>query len=115
MQNKVEDVIRNREDLQNYLLAIGDLKDTIEESLDLAVGYERLDDGTAVRYKSDQDDPKLTDFKKNDNPIDAFYRQKAKFDVQNPIIGSLLNQINKSKVNYSGVKSVLDKALDPRA
>ena len=36
-------------------------------------------------------------FKKNDNPLDVVFHQKAKFDVQNPIIGSLLDKINKGK------------------
>ena len=101
-------------DLQNYLLATTYLKDTIEESLDLAVGYGRLNDGMIVRHRSDQDDPTYTYFKKNDNPQDVVYRQKAKLDVQNPIIGTLLDQINKSKVDYKRIKSALDKALNPK-
>ena len=37
-------------------------------------------------------------FKENDNPLDVVYMKQAKFDVQKPIIGSLLQQINKSKL-----------------
>ena len=61
LQNKVEDILKNREDLQKYLLATEDLKDTIEESLNLAVDYGRLNDGTAVRHVSERDNP---DYKK---------------------------------------------------
>ena len=57
LQNKVENVLKNREDLQKYLLATDNLKSTIEESLDLAVGYSKLNDGTAVRHVSERDDP----------------------------------------------------------
>ena len=57
LQNKVENVLKNREDLKKYLLATDDFKETIEESLDLAVGYGRLNDGTAVRHVSERDDP----------------------------------------------------------
>ena len=57
LQNKVENILKNREDLQKYLFATDDLKYTIEESLDLAVGYGRLNDGTAVRHVSERDDP----------------------------------------------------------
>ena len=57
LQNKVENILKNREDLQKYFFATDDLKDTIEESLDLAVGYGRLNDGTAVRHVSERDDP----------------------------------------------------------
>ena len=64
LQNKVENVLKNREDLQKYLLATEDLKDTIRESLDLAVGYGRLNDDTAVRHVSERDDPDYNFFKK---------------------------------------------------
>ena len=57
LQNKVENILKNREDLQKYLLATDDLKDTIDESLDLALGYGRLNDGTAVRHVSEMDNP----------------------------------------------------------
>ena len=114
LQNKVENVLRNRENLQNYLLATDDLKSTIEESLDLAVGHGKLNDGTAVRHVSERDDPDYSFFRKNDNPLDVVSKKHAKFDVQNLIIGSLLKQINKSKVNYEGTKSALDEAPNPK-
>ena len=113
LQNKVENVLKNREDLQKYLLATDDLKSTIEESLDLAVGYGRLNDGTAVKYVSERDDPDYNYFRRNDNPLDIVYKKKAQFDVQNPIIGSLLQQINKSKITHNGIKSALDKVPNP--
>ena len=114
LQNKVENLLKNREDLQKYLLATEDLKSTIEESLDLAVGYGGLNDGTAVRHVSERDDPDYNLFKKNDNPLDVVYKKQAKFDVQNPVIGSLLKQINKSKVNFDGVKNALDRMPNPK-
>ena len=112
LQNKVEDLLKNREDLQKYLLATEDLNNTIEESLQLAVTHGKLNDETAVRHVSERDDPKY--FRKNDNPLDVVYTEQAKFDVQNPIIGSLLKQINKGKNTYEGIKKTLDQAPDPR-
>ena len=38
-QNKVENLLKNREDLQSYLLATEDLNRTIEDSLRLAVTH----------------------------------------------------------------------------
>ena len=32
-------------------------------------------------------------FLKNTNPLEVIYRDVAKFDVENPIIGSLLTQL----------------------
>ena len=114
LQNKVEDVLKNREDLQNYLLATDDLKNTIEESLDLVVGYGKLTDGTAVRHVSERDSLTYNFFKRNDNPLDVVYKKNAKFDTQNPAIGSLLKQINKSRVTEQGIISALDKASNPK-
>ena len=114
LQNKVEDVLKNREDLQNYLLANDDLKNTIEESLDLAVGCGKLNDGTAVRHVSERDSPTYNFLKRNDNPLDVVYKKNAKFDIQNPVIGSLLKQINKTRLTEQGMKSALDKAPNPK-
>ena len=114
LQNKGEDVLKNREDLQKYLLATDDLRNTIEESLDIAVGYGKLNDGTAVRHVSERDSPSYKFFKRNDNLLDVVYKKNAKFDIQNPVIGSLLKQINKSKVTEKGITSALDKAPDPK-
>ena len=111
-QNKVEDLLKNRKDLRKYLLATEDLNKTIEESLQLA---GKLNDKTAVRHVSGRDDPLYNLFRNNDNPLDVVYRKEPKFDVQNPIIGSLLKQINKGKVTDEGIKKILDKGPDPRA
>ena len=99
LQNRVEDLQRNREDLQNYLLATEFLGRTLEDSLELAVSYGKLNEGTKVRHLSELNDPKYKYFRQNNNPLDVVYREKAKFDVQNPIIGDLLKEINKSKLS----------------
>ena len=62
LQNKVEDLLKNREDLQKYLLAAEDLNKTIEESLQLAVTQGKLNDEIAVRHVSERDDPSYNYF-----------------------------------------------------
>ena len=52
--------------------------------------------------------------KKNDNPLDVLYKKQVKFDIQNPVIGSLLKQINKSKVTFDGTEAALDKTPNPK-
>ena len=100
--------------MQKYLLATEDLNKTIEEILQLAVGHGKINDESTVRHVSDRDDPLYKFLKENDNPLDVVYRKQAKFDVQNPIIGSLLQQINKNKLpGYEETKKVLDKGPDP--
>ena len=87
-------------------MATEDLNKTIEERLQLAVSHGKLNDETAVRRVSERDDPLCNFFRK---------RKEAKFDVQNPIIGSLLKQVNKGKVTDEGITKILDKGPDPRA
>ena len=66
--------------------------------MQLAVGHGKMNDESAVRHVPDRDDPLYTFLRENDNPLDVLYRKQAKCGVQNPIIGSLLQQINKSKL-----------------
>ena len=99
LQNRVEDLLKNREDLQNYLLATEFFGKTLEDSLELAVSNGKLNEGTQVRHLSELNDPKYKYFRQNNNPLDVVYRDKAKFDVQNPIIGDLLKEINKGKLS----------------
>ena len=99
LQNRVEDLLKNREDLQKYLLATEFLGKTLEDSLELAVSHGKLNEGTKDRHLSELNDPKHKYFRQNNNPLDVVYRDKAKFDVQNPIIGDLLKEINKGKLS----------------
>ena len=109
LQNKVKNLLKNREDLQNYLQATEDLNRTIEESLELAVSHGKLNDASKVRHVSERDNPTYNYFRKNDDPLDVVYKQQAKFDVQNPIIGSLLKEINRGRQTYEGIKKHLTK------
>ena len=98
LQNRVEDLLKNREDLQDYLLTTKFLGRTLEDSLELAVSHGKLNEGTKVRHLSELNHPRYRCFRQNNNPLDVVYRDKAKFDVQNPIIGDLLKEINKGKL-----------------
>ena len=99
LQNRVEDLLKNSADLQNYLLATEHLGTTLEDSLQLAVSHGKLNEGDKVRHLSELNDPKYKYFRQNNNPLDVVYREKAKFDAQNPIIGDLLKEINKGKLS----------------
>ena len=114
LQNKVEDLLKNREDLQNYLLATEFLNTTLEDSLELAVSHGKLNEGTKVRHLSELNDSKYKYFRQNDNPLDVVYREKAKFDVQNPIIGDLLKEINKGKLTDDEYYKLTKTAPDPK-
>ena len=68
LQNEVQDIINKREDLQKYLLATGDLNDSIQEGLDLVVSNGRLIDSAEVRHESDLS-PTTKFLKQNNNPL----------------------------------------------
>ena len=67
--------------------------------MQLAVSHGKLNEGTKVRHLSELNAPKYKYFRQNNNPLDVVYREKATFDVQNPIIGDLLKEVNKSKLS----------------
>ena len=113
-QNKVEDLIKNREDLQAYLLATEDLNKTLDDCLKLAVTHGKINDSSKVRHVLERNDPKYQFFKQNDNPLDVLYREHAKFDVQNSIIGSLLQEINKGRSTDENIKNALKGASNTK-
>ena len=101
-QNRVEDLINNDEDLQSYLFATEDLNRSLEDSLQLLVSRGKINDATKVRHEFEKNNADIKFFQQNDNPLDVLFKEKAKFDVQNPIIGSLLEEINKGKITEKG-------------
>ena len=90
IKDVIKDDIVDNLSFQKYLFATGLLKDSIQDSLDMIVTNGKSND-TAVRRALDT--RYLLRMKKS-NPIDAVFKDKAKFDTQNPIIGTLLTQIN---------------------
>ena len=60
------------------------LQDSIQQSLDMVVS-DSFFNNAAVRRELDQKYPALM---KNPNPVNVIFKDKAHFDVQNPIIGS---------------------------
>ena len=109
-QNKVEDLINNDEDLQSYLFATEDLNRSLNDSLQLLVSHGKINDASKVRHEFERNNADIIFFQKNDNPLDVLFKEKAKFDVQNPIIGSLLEEIHKGRITDKGRIEVLKKA-----
>ena len=61
----------------------------------------------AVRRESDLKYPAIM---KKSNPIDVVFKDKAKFDVQNSIIGSLVAQVHENKTNEKAILNQLSGA-----
>ena len=86
--------------LQKYLLATGLLKDGIQNSLDMIVN-------AGIRRALDS---KYLTIMKKPNPIDVVFKDKAKFDTENLVIGKLLSQIETDK-NDEALLKQLENAL----
>ena len=97
----IENVIKGKTnddiDIQKFLLATGLLEDTIQNNLDMIVTDSDFNNA-AVRHALDQKYPTIMG---KPTATSFMFRDKAKFDIQNPVIGGIYNEIltNKQKEN----------------
>ena len=91
--------------LQKYLLGTGLLKDSIQNSLDMIVTNGKFNNAGIRRAL----DTKYPTIMRKPNAIDVVFKDKAKFDTQNPVIGKLLSQIQTDK-NDKALQKQLEKA-----
>ena len=95
----IENVVNGNEaddlSVQKFLLATNLLQDSVQESLNMIVTDGDFNNASIRRVL----DTKYPSVMKKPNPIDFVLKDKAKFDVQNPVIGSLFEQIRKNKKN----------------
>ena len=93
----IDDVIKNgnvdKLAVQKYLLATDLLEDTIQENLEMIVNDGEFNN-TSVRRALDLKYPSVM---KKPTPLEYIFKDRAKFDVQNPIVGSLYNQFKKTQ------------------
>ena len=83
----VNNGINNKETLQKYLLTTGILESSIQCSLDMIVHDDgKLNDVAVCR----QLDLKIPSVMEKPNPVDYVFKDIAKFDTQNPIVGDIL-------------------------
>ena len=110
----IENVVNrnNADDLavQKYLLATDLLQDTIQENLNMIVTDGGFNNASICRVL----DMKYPSVMKKPNPIDFMFKDKAKFDVQNPIIGSLYEQIVDNEKKEKEILRALDNAPAPK-
>ena len=66
--------------------------------MQLLVGHGKINDATKVRHEFERNNADIKFFQQNDNPLDVLFKEKSKFDVQNPIIGRLLEEIKKGRI-----------------
>ena len=81
--------------VQKFLLATDLLQDSVQESLNMIVTDGNFNNASIRRVLY----TKYPSVMKKPNPIDFVLKDKAKFDIQNPVIGPLYQQIRKNKKN----------------
>ena len=81
--------------LQKFLLVTDLLQDSIQENLDMIVTDGGFNNASIRRAL----DTKFPSIMKKPNPIEVMFKDKSKFDVQNPVVGLLITQVvdNKKK------------------
>ena len=95
----IDDVVRSKKtddiSIQKFLLATDLLQDTIQDNLDIIVTDADFDDASVQRAL----DTKFPSVMKKPTATNFMFRDKAKFDIQNPVIGTLYGQLltNKQK------------------
>ena len=101
----IRDAIADNLSLQKYLSANGNSKKSIQDSLDMIVTDSKFNDASVCRAL----DLKIPSLMKKSNPVDVVYKDVAKFGTQNPVIGSLLSQIEPGKLTDKKVDEYLNK------
>ena len=95
VENNVLNAIKNRQDLQKYLLATSDFGNELQENINQIMGGDEKLNNAIVRHALDL---KSEDLFRNPQPITLLFNNIEKFHQQNPIIGKLATQINVSKL-----------------
>ena len=101
LNNIIKNGAADNLELQKYLLATGLLQDGIQQSLDMIVTDGGFNDVSVRRVL----DAKYPSIMKKPNPIDVVFKGKVKFDVKNPVTGSLVAQVQKNKKTKKKWKS----------
>ena len=92
-QTSVSNVINNRNQRRNYLLATGYIGKSIQENLKSVVTDGKLNDAI-IRHALNTKDKHIL---ANPNPLQVTFKDIKKFNAQNPMIGKVLTQIETSK------------------
>ena len=96
VKNNILNAIRNREDLQKFILATSDLGNELQEDINEITGGDEKFNNAVLRRALDL---KNNDLFRNLQPITLIFNDVESFHQQNPIIGKLASQINVNKLS----------------
>ena len=92
------------DDEQKYILATSDFAKSIQTDINHYVARDRINDAS-FRQKLD---PISKNILRRQNPLEVVFEDVSTFDVENPIVGSLLREIelNKKQTDSDFIKSI---------
>ena len=109
-QNSVINTLNNRVDLQKYALATGPYGKNIQDNINTVIIDSKFNDAV-VRH--------LLDYKnrgvfESSTPLSVTFKDAKKFDIQNPVVGNILSQINTSQIGEKEVEKLFGEAEDEK-
>ena len=110
LNNVIKNGTADNLELQKYLLATGLLQDGIQQSLDMIITDGGFNDVSVRRVL----DAKYPSIMKKPNPIDLVFKDKVKFDAQNPVTGSVVAQVQENKKNEKAILNQMSSAFYKR-
>ena len=87
------DVNISREDVQKYILARSDFAKGIQTDINHYVTRDRINDASFRQIL----DPISKNILRRQNPLELVFKDISTFDAENPIVGSLLREIDLKK------------------
>ena len=95
------------EDVQKCILATSDFAKSIQTNINHYVTQDRINDAS-FRQKLD---PISKNILRRQNPLELVFEDISKFDAENPIVGSLLREIDINKKQSEVTLSSLYQAI----
>ena len=104
-----------REDVQKYILATSDFAKSIQTDINHYVTRDRINDAS-FRQRLD---PISKNILRRQNPLELVFEDISTFDAKNPIVGSLLREIDIKKTSQIAIllnrcQAILEKNLKLR-
>ena len=101
-----------REDVQKYILATSDFAKSIQTDINHYVTRDRINDAS-FRQRLD---PISKNILRRQNPLELVFEDISTFDAKNPIVGSLLREIDIKKTSQIAIllnrcQAILEKNL----
>ena len=95
VENKLINLIKNRNDLKKWLLATSPYGEEIQQDLNAVVGHDEKFNHAIVRHALDLKDESIF---RNPNAFNVTFYDMKKFDQVNPVIGKLAAQVRASQL-----------------